>query len=51
MAKKKRDFTAVAKKLVEIIDKDNIISVTHCETRLRFVVKDRKKIDDEAIQA
>lgn len=51
MAKKKRDFTAVAKKLIEIIDKDNIISVTHCETRLRFVVKDRKKIDDEAIQA
>lgn len=50
MTKKKRDFTDVAKQLISIIGKDNIISVTHCETRLRFVVKDRKKIDDEAIQ-
>lgn len=49
MAKKKRDFTNVAKELIAIIGKDNIISVTHCETRLRFVVKDRKKIDDDAI--
>lgn len=50
MSKKKRDFTNVAKKLISIIGKDNIVSVTHCETRLRFVVKDRKKINDEAIQ-
>lgn len=50
MAKKKRDFTNVAKQLISIIGKDNIISVTHCETRLRFVVKDRKKINDEAIR-
>lgn len=50
MTKKKRDLTDVAKQLISIIGKDNIISVTHCETRLRFVVKDRKKIDDEAIQ-
>lgn len=50
MSKKKRDFTDVAKKLINIIGKNNIISVTHCETRLRFVVKDRDKIDDDAIQ-
>lgn len=50
MTKKKRDFTNVAKELIAIIGKDNIISVTHCETRLRFVVKDRKKIDDDAIR-
>lgn len=50
MAKKKRDFTNVGKELIAIIGKDNIISVTHCETRLRFVVKDRKKIDDDAIR-
>lgn len=50
MAKKKRDFTNVAKELIAIIGKDNIISVTHCETRLRFVVKDRKKIDDDSIR-
>lgn len=50
MAKKKRDFTNVAKQLISIIGKDNIISVTHCETRLRFVVKDRKKINDDAIR-
>lgn len=50
MAKKKRDFTKVAKQLISIIGKDNIISVTHCETRLRFVVKDRKKINDDTIR-
>lgn len=50
MTKKKRDFTNVAKELIAIIGKDNIISVIHCETRLRFVVKDRKKIDDDAIR-
>ena len=51
MAKKKRDFTEVAKQLIEIIGKDNIISVTHCETRLRFVVKNRKIINDDRIQS
>lgn len=51
MAKKKRDFTEVAKQLIEIIGKDNIISITHCETRLRFVVKNRKIINDDRIQS
>lgn len=38
----------------EIIDQvggpDNIQSVTHCQTRLRFVVRDRTVIDDDAVE-
>lgn len=50
MARKKKDYTDVAKQLIDIVGKDNVVSLTHCETRLRFVVKNRKKIDDKAIQ-
>lgn len=50
MTRKKRDYSEVAQQLISIIGKDNIISVTHCETRLRFVVKNRKAIDDEKIK-
>jgi PTS system sucrose-specific IIC component len=46
MARKKKDYTDVAKQLIDIVGKDNVVSLTHCETRLRFVVKNRKKIDD-----
>ena len=50
MARKRKDYTDVAKQLIDIVGKDNVVSLTHCETRLRFVVKNRKKIDDKAIQ-
>ncbi|MBP2058474.1 PTS system sucrose-specific IIC component [Lactobacillus colini] len=50
MARKRKDYSDVAKQLISIISKDNVISVTHCETRLRFVVKNRKAIDDEKIK-
>ena len=36
-----KDYAAISKKIVENIGGvENIASVTHCMTRLRFVVKD-----------
>lgn len=46
----KKDYKSVAKKVIELVGKDNIISLTHCQTRLRFVVKDHKKIDGKTIE-
>ncbi|MEG0592787.1 MAG: glucose PTS transporter subunit IIA [Coprobacillus sp.] len=43
-------YSAIAKELIEIIDVDNIISVTHCATRLRVMVKDREAIDDKKVE-
>jgi PTS system sucrose-specific IIC component len=45
-----KDYSNLAKQIVNLVGVDNIQSVTHCQTRLRFVVKDRKKIDDKAIE-
>ena len=29
--------------------KENIVSLAHCATRLRIVVKDRKKVNEKAL--
>ncbi|WP_141432692.1 sucrose-specific PTS transporter subunit IIBC [Bacillus sp. 03113] len=50
MAKDNQNFEAVAKQIVALVGDDNIISATHCQTRLRFVVKDREKIDDKKLE-
>ena len=34
----------------EVGGKDNIVSVTHCVTRLRFVLKDESKADDASVK-
>lgn len=39
----------IAEAILEIIGKENIISVTHCATRLRLQVNNRELIDDTAI--
>lgn len=45
------DYAVVAKKILEKIGgESNINSVQHCMTRLRFVLKDENKADDEAIK-
>jgi PTS system sucrose-specific IIC component len=43
-------YERIGKELIEVIGEDNIESYVHCATRLRFSVKDREKIDDEAIE-
>lgn len=45
-----KKYKEIATDIVRIIGRDNILSATHCATRLRLQVKDRQKIDDEKIR-
>lgn len=44
------NYKQTAQDIIDIVGKDNIISVTHCQTRLRFVLKDRNASDDKALE-
>ncbi|WP_195988150.1 beta-glucoside-specific PTS transporter subunit IIABC [Clostridium sp. D53t1_180928_C8] len=45
------DYVVVAKKILENIGgESNVSCVQHCMTRLRFVLKDERRADDEAIK-
>ena len=44
------DYRDVARQIVKIVGKDNIISATHCATRLRLIVKDKDAIDGKALE-
>ena len=45
------DAKQVAADVVRLVGgKENITSVAHCMTRLRFVLKDLKKADQEALK-
>lgn len=46
----KANYKQIAKKVIEVVGEDNIISATHCATRLRLQVKDSKAIDDEKVE-
>ena len=43
------DYAGIAKSIVACVGRENIRSVAHCATRLRLIVADRSKIDDEAV--
>lgn len=43
-------YASIADNIVTLVGKDNILSVTHCATRLRLIVKDRESIDDNLIE-
>ena len=45
-----KNYQQIAKDIKRIIGEDNIMSVTHCATRLRIMVKDREAIDDKAVE-
>ncbi|WP_436669979.1 glucose PTS transporter subunit IIA [Lactiplantibacillus plantarum] len=45
-----KNYQVLAKKIIDIVGVDNVESVTHCQTRLRFVVKDPKQIDKAALE-
>lgn len=44
------NYKAAAQQIVEIVGKENIISATHCATRLRLIVKDRELIDEKELE-
>ena len=44
------NYQEIARKIVAIVGDDNIVSATHCATRLRLQVKDRKAIDDDQVE-
>ena len=47
----KVDFTQLANELVETVGgKDNIKTLTHCATRLRFVLKDETVVNEEDVK-
>ena len=39
----------VAKRVTKALDDDNVITAAHCATRLRLIVKDRDRIDQQAL--
>ena len=44
------DYQAIAKEILKDVGgKDNIVDVTHCYTRLRFVLKDTKQANKEVL--
>ena len=51
MSKADEKNKKLAKQIVKLVSgKDNVISLVHCVTRLRFKLKDENKADDEAIK-
>lgn len=44
------DYKDIARQIVEVVGRDNIISATHCATRLRLIMKDKEKIDDKRVE-
>ena len=45
------DYESTAKKILQRVGgKENVISLVHCMTRLRFVMKDEAIVDDEAVK-
>ncbi len=47
---KKQLFINDSKSILEHVGEDNIISATHCQTRLRLVLKDYSNIDNKVIE-
>lgn len=43
-------YGEIAEQIVEQVGRDNILSVTHCATRLRIAIKDRTLIDDKRVE-
>lgn len=46
----KKDLNGVASELIHIIGKDNIVSISHCSTRVLFNVNDSQSIDIDKLR-
>lgn len=45
-----KSYKSTAEKIVHIVGKENIVSATHCATRLRLIVKDKDIINKEELE-
>ena len=45
-----KDKRKAAEDIIRIVGKDNIVSATHCATRLRLIVKDKEAIDIKKLE-
>ena len=43
-------YRKAAEDVIRIVGKDNIISATHCATRLRMIVKDKDMINVKELE-
>lgn len=43
-------YNKIAKEILDIVGRENIVSATHCATRLRLVVKNHESIDTKAVE-
>ena len=43
-------YEKIAQQIIDCVGKDNVLSITHCATRLRIIVKDREIINDKAVE-
>ena len=51
MEEEKMDYKKLAERVLEKLGgKENVESVVHCMTRLRFVLKDESQVDDEQVK-
>lgn len=47
-----KNYAALAKDVVSALGgKDNVVAVTHCMTRLRFVLKDESQLDSAQLKS
>lgn len=44
------DYRQTASRIIDIVGRDNIMSATHCATRLRLIVKDKDRIDEKKLE-
>lgn len=44
------NYQDIARQIVEVVGRDNIISATHCATRLRLIVADKDVIDGKKLE-
>ena len=48
----KKDYSKLAENIIELIGGDNnVVSLFHCATRLRFALKDKKEVKLDALKA
>jgi PTS system beta-glucosides-specific IIC component len=46
-----KDYSLLASNIIKNVGgKNNVVSLVHCVTRLRFVLKDESKANDEAFK-